>query len=110
MRRRRLRLGHRVKQIPVFVIAATMAVSVMGALTFSGGGADDESSPIFGIKIPPGYRDWRLISVAHEERNLNDGENTMTTLAAQEFDHLMDATALIFGPPWQGPSADRLRS
>jgi hypothetical protein len=60
------------KQIPIFVIAATMAVSVIGAMTVSAGGADDESSPIFGIKIPPGYRDWRLISVAHEEGSLND--------------------------------------
>ena len=59
------------KQIPIFVIAATMAVGVSGAMTFSAGGADDES-PIFGVKIPPGYRDWRLISVAHEEGNLND--------------------------------------
>jgi hypothetical protein len=33
---------------------------------------DEEADPIFGIKIPPGYRDWRLISVAHEEGNLND--------------------------------------
>ena len=32
----------------------------------------DEASPIFGVKIPAGYRDWRLISVAHEEGNLND--------------------------------------
>jgi hypothetical protein len=24
------------------------------------------------VKIPAGYRDWRLISVAHEEGNLND--------------------------------------
>lgn len=30
------------------------------------------SSPIFGVTIPPGYRDWRLVSVAHEEGNLND--------------------------------------
>ena len=60
------------KQIPIFVIAAAMAVSVSGAMTFSAGGADDESSPIFGIKIPSGYRDWRLISVAHEEGRLND--------------------------------------
>jgi hypothetical protein len=29
-------------------------------------------SPIFGIAIQPGYRDWKLISVAHEEGNLND--------------------------------------
>ena len=33
--------------------------------------AGDEASPIFVEKIPPGYRDWRLISVAHEEGNLN---------------------------------------
>ena len=31
-----------------------------------------ESSPIFLTEIPAGYRDWRLISVAHEEGNLND--------------------------------------
>ncbi|MGA7485678.1 MAG: cytochrome P460 family protein [Xanthobacteraceae bacterium] len=36
------------------------------------GQADGEAAPIFGIKIPPGYRDWRLISVAHEEGSLND--------------------------------------
>ena len=64
--------GRSMKSIPIFVIAATMAVSVSGVMTYSAGGADDESSPIFGVKIPPGYRDWRLISVAHEEGNLND--------------------------------------
>jgi hypothetical protein len=31
-----------------------------------------ESSPLFVSEIPPGYRDWKLISVAHEEGNLND--------------------------------------
>jgi hypothetical protein len=31
-----------------------------------------EAVPIFGIKIQNGYRDWKLISVAHEEGNLND--------------------------------------
>jgi Cytochrome P460 len=34
--------------------------------------ADGAAAPIFGIRIPPGYRDWKLISVAHEEGNLND--------------------------------------
>jgi len=29
-------------------------------------------APVFGIKIPPGYRDWKLIPVAHEEGKLND--------------------------------------
>jgi hypothetical protein len=61
-----------VKQIPVFVIAVTLAASVGGAMTFSAGGAEDESAAIAGSKMPPGYRDWPLISVAHEEGNLND--------------------------------------
>jgi len=34
--------------------------------------ANAEAAPIFGIKIPPGYRDWKVISVAHEEGNNND--------------------------------------
>jgi len=28
--------------------------------------------PVFVAEIPPGYRDWKLISVAHEKGNLND--------------------------------------
>ncbi|HEY0703097.1 MAG TPA: cytochrome P460 family protein [Candidatus Acidoferrales bacterium] len=27
----------------------------------------DDASPIYGVKIPEGYRDWKLISVDHEE-------------------------------------------
>ena len=34
-------------------------------------GAVGEAPLIFVDKIPPGYRDWRLISVAHEEGNLH---------------------------------------
>ena len=33
--------------------------------------ADEKAAPVFVTKIPPGYRDWRFISVAHEEGNLN---------------------------------------
>jgi hypothetical protein len=33
---------------------------------------DQESSAIFVINIPRGYRDWKLISVAHEEGRLTD--------------------------------------
>jgi len=34
--------------------------------------ADQATAPDFHFEIPAGYRDWRLISVAHEEGNLND--------------------------------------
>jgi Cytochrome P460 len=64
--------GRSIRRIATFVIGAAMAASVSGAMTFSASGADDESSPIFGVRIPAGYRDWRLISVAHEEGSLND--------------------------------------
>jgi Cytochrome P460 len=33
--------------------------------------ADDTATPIFVTTIPPGYRDWRLVSVSHEAGNLN---------------------------------------
>ena len=31
-----------------------------------------DTSPIYGVKLPRGYRDWTLISVAHEADSLND--------------------------------------
>ncbi|WP_264716668.1 cytochrome P460 family protein [Limobrevibacterium gyesilva] len=56
-----------------FVLVAVMALAgVVAYMAPASGQADGEATPIFGIKIPPGYRDWKLISVAHEEGNLND--------------------------------------
>jgi hypothetical protein len=34
--------------------------------------ADASSEPVFDVKLPVGYRDWKLVSVAHEGGNLND--------------------------------------
>jgi Cytochrome P460 len=54
----------------LLVAAAVLA----GAVAFKApvtGHADDNVTPVFLTKIPPGYRDWRLISVAHEEDNLH---------------------------------------
>jgi len=56
-----------------FLLVAVAALAGLVAFTApSSGHAADEAAPIFGIKIPPGYRDWKLISVAHEAGNLND--------------------------------------
>src|SRR5215469_11820342 len=55
------------------LLFAVAAVAIIAASADSGAGrANDEISPIFRVTVPPGYRDWRLISVAHEEGNLND--------------------------------------
>jgi hypothetical protein len=59
------------KRISILVFAA-MGACAIAAMLFAAGRADNEASPIFGVKIPPGYRDWRVISVAHEAGNNND--------------------------------------
>jgi len=60
------------KQIAFLLVAiATVAGVVVSAAPVSGP-ADGKAAPTFGIKVFPGYRDWRLISVAHEEGSLND--------------------------------------
>ncbi|HXJ88184.1 MAG TPA: cytochrome P460 family protein [Candidatus Binatia bacterium] len=51
-----------------FVALASVIVHMAHASLRS----DGEADPAFGITIPLGYRDWKLISVAHEEGNLND--------------------------------------
>ena len=50
----------------VATLAGVVAFTVPASLH-----ADEEAAPIFVTLIPPGYRDWKLISVAHEEGNLN---------------------------------------
>jgi hypothetical protein len=56
----------------VFVLAAAMAACALAVTSSGSGTADPKADPIFGIAIPPGYRDWKLVSVAHEAGNLND--------------------------------------
>jgi len=34
-------------------------------------GRADDAPPVFVMKMPPGFRDWRFVSVAHEEGNLH---------------------------------------
>src|SRR6266849_5921983 len=57
----------------VLVLGAVAALAGVPAyMTPASGQSEGKADPIFGIKIPSGYRDWKLISVAHEEGNLND--------------------------------------
>ena len=60
------------RQIVSALVVTGALAGVVAHVTPASGQADGEAAPIFGVKIPPGYRDWRLISVAHEEGNLND--------------------------------------
>jgi Cytochrome P460 len=60
------------RRMVVVLVAGVALASVVASMAPASGQADGEAAPIFGVTIPPGYRDWRLISVAHEEGNLND--------------------------------------
>jgi hypothetical protein len=59
---------------PHVMLIAAIVIPLTGqaALMLMPGHAEEEASPVLGDKIPYGYRDWRLISVADEEGNLND--------------------------------------
>jgi hypothetical protein len=61
-----------VKRIAFLLVTVVMLAGGFAYMAPASGQADGESAPIFGIKIPSGYRDWKLISVAHEAGNLND--------------------------------------
>ncbi len=58
------------KRIAFLLVAVAVLAGV--ATLIASGQANGEAAPVFGVKIPLGYRDWRLISVAHEAGNLND--------------------------------------
>ncbi len=60
------------KPIVFLLVAVTMVIGVAVCGDPANGPANEKADPLFGIHIPRGYRDWKLISVAHEAGNLND--------------------------------------
>ena len=58
------------KRVAFLPVAAAALAGVI-AFTPLTSHADEAGAPVFVTKIPAGYRDWKLISVAHEEGNLN---------------------------------------
>ena len=67
-----IRRRYRMTRIAFLLIAVVTVAGVVASMAPASGQADGEAAPIFVTKIPPGYRDWKLISVAHEEGDLND--------------------------------------
>jgi len=61
-----------VKWITLLLLAVATLAGIVAFTSPVSGHADERVAPIFVTNIPPGYRDWRLVSVAHEEGNLND--------------------------------------
>jgi Cytochrome P460 len=57
------------RRIAFLLVAAALVAGVIAFVVPGIGNADQE---IFVTQIPQGYRDWKLVSVAHEAGNLND--------------------------------------
>src|SRR5262249_44786255 len=52
---------------PIVLLFTAVAIAAGAAVTMisASGQAGGDAAPIYGIKIPQGYRDWRLISANH---------------------------------------------
>lgn len=59
------------RQIVFSLVAVAMLAGIFAYMVPAYGQTDGGPAPIFVTEIPPGYRDWRLISVSHEAGNLN---------------------------------------
>lgn len=61
------------RNLGIALALGCMAACVLAVIPLArSASVTSKATPIFGITIPPDYRDWRLISVAHEEGKLND--------------------------------------
>jgi hypothetical protein len=61
-------MGSKQRRACLIVAITTVFTSV----AFAAGENNADESPVFGIKLPADYRDWKAISVAHEAGKLND--------------------------------------
>jgi cytochrome P460 len=52
--------------------ASAFALAVVVAAFPGSGRAEETRPPVYVTKIPPGYRDWKLVSVAQERGELDD--------------------------------------
>jgi hypothetical protein len=62
------------KRIVFFLVAVATVAAVAGAvshMTHASRQATGAAAPVYVTVMPSGYREWKLISMAHEEGNLN---------------------------------------
>jgi Cytochrome P460 len=59
------------KRITLLLVAGVMLAGIVAFTVPTSLHADDSAAAPYVTKIPPGYRDWRLVSVSHEAGNLN---------------------------------------
>src|SRR4051794_33084064 len=103
--------SHKMRRTSFWTFAFAAAACVIALIPAATGNADDEASPVFGITIPAGYRDWQVITGAHEAGNLNDLRtvlgNDLAMKAFREGTRPFPDGAIIGRLAWQHvPSAE----
>ena len=53
------------KRIGFLLLAVATLSGIVAYMPRASGQTDGDSSPIYGVKIPAGYRDWKVIAVAN---------------------------------------------
>ena len=51
------------KRIGFLLLAVVTVAGIVAHMAHGSGQSDGDASPIYGVKIPAGYRDWKLIAV-----------------------------------------------
>ena len=98
------------KWIALSLAAAVAVLSAVAAQTPTSQPAGEAAAAISAGKLPPGYRDWRLISVAREEGDLDDIRavlgNDMAIEAYRERTRPFPDGAIIVRLAWTYLSSD----
>ena len=75
-----------------------IAAALVAAMPFSAARADEQADPVFGIKMPAGYRDWKLVSEGNngewELYDLAKDRSETHDLAAKQPDRVRDLAKL----------------
>ena len=95
----------------LFLLASLVATAGVVARPASGTKqADEDADPVFGIRISPGYRDWKLITVAREDGDLNDLRavlgNEIAIKAYREGQHPFPDGSIIARIAWRQTASE----
>ena len=60
------------KRVAFLLVTVATVGGVVASTVPASGRADEEAAPIYGVKIPSGYRDWPVISIAQVGVPIND--------------------------------------
>ncbi|WP_064692715.1 cytochrome P460 family protein [Rhizobium aegyptiacum] len=61
----------RIALLGMFAVSS-LALGVAGTYSSAAGGSPETASPIYGVTIPDGYRDWKFIAPAQEAPPLDE--------------------------------------